>query len=330
LFANAPWRALAHLLVVAGFTLLLLMRALAPIVTTRLFPACEPTLEPWLFLRKVLGAMVLIGLALLIAGRRRARTHAGLPRRIGAGFFAALLGAVVVSGFLLEARKITSPAAFRRMTDEFAASADPAALASPRTPWASDYGVAFDLHSDAVAADVTDADRQLHDEACTSCHARPGSAFVSWTLARMSGPAARRLDAMLPFTTFFHVLVVPFGLLLHAAALHGAVPGRALPVEARVTRRALAVDARAGIAPPAANARSSARKASASPTSSWSCAHCRSGDSPRFATARIDHQRRTVPELQDPVPPAGLRGVDGRGAQAPGRHAARSEVPVLW
>jgi len=263
LFARARLRALAHLLVVSGFTLLVLTHALAPLVTARLFPGYQPTLEPWLSLRNLLGAMVLGGLVVLVVGRRRARSRMGLPRRPRATVFAALLGVVLATGFLLEAHKIASPRAFHRMTDTFAAAADPAALASLRALWAREYGVAFDVRTDAVAADVTDAGRRLHDEACAPCHAKPASAFVSWPLAKVMAPVAGTLDAasadawllhlhvlacfaglaLLPFTTFLHVLAAPFSLLLDAAARHGASPARPLPVETRATRRGLSVDA---------------------------------------------------------------------------------------
>jgi heterodisulfide reductase subunit C len=263
LFANAPWRALAHLSAVTGFTLLVATHALAPIVTARLFPGYQPTLEPWLFVRNLLGAMVLGGLVVLVVARWRARSRMGLPPRPRAAVFAALLGVVLATGFLLEAHKIASPRAFHRMTDTFAGAADPAALASLRALWAREYGVAFDVRTDAVAADVTDAGRRLHEESCASCHAKPASAFVSWPLARMMAPVAGVLDtvnadawllhlhvlacfagvALLPFTTFLHVLAAPFSLLLDAAARHRASPARPLPLAVRATRRALSVDA---------------------------------------------------------------------------------------
>jgi heterodisulfide reductase subunit C/nitrate reductase gamma subunit len=263
LFENAPWRALAHLCLVSGFTLLVLLHALGPLVTAHLFPGYQPTVEPWLFVRNLLGAMVLGGLIVLVVARRRARPRMGRPYRPRAALFATLLGVVVATGFLLEAHKIASPGAFHRMTDTFAGAADPAALASLRTLWAREYGVAFDVRNDAVAADVTEAGRQLHETSCVSCHAKPAAAFVSWPLAKAVAPVAGALDAvsadawllhlhvlacfaglaLLPFTTFLHVLAAPFSLLLDAAARHGAAPARPLPLAARATRRALSLDA---------------------------------------------------------------------------------------
>ncbi len=214
-------------------------------------------------MRNLLGGMVLGGLVVLVVARWRARSRLGLPHRPRAALFAALLGIVLATGFLLEAHKIASPRAFHRMTDAFAGAADPTALASLRTLWAREYGVAFDVRTDVVAADVTAAGRRLHEEACATCHARPASAFVSWPLAKMIAPVASTLDALsadawllhlhllacfaglalLPFTTFLHVLAAPFSLLLDAAARHGAAPARPLPLAARATRRALSLDA---------------------------------------------------------------------------------------
>jgi len=207
--------------------------------------------------------MVLGGLIVLVVARWQAQSRMGLPRRPRAAVFAALLGVVLTTGFLLEAHKIASPRAFHRMTDTFAGAADPSALASLRALWAREFGVAFDVHTDTVAADVTTAGRRLHEEACASCHAKPASAFVSWPLAKMIAPVAGTLDAvsadawllhlhllacfaglaLLPFTTFLHVLAAPFSLLLDAAARHGTAPARPLPLAARATRRGLSVDA---------------------------------------------------------------------------------------
>lgn len=261
LYARAPLRAVAHALLAAGVTLLVLTHAFASSIVATLHPAWQPTLEPWLFLRNLFGAMALAGLVLLVLGRRRARTP--MPRRRWALAFAALLGLVVASGFVLEAQKIASPRAFQRMTEQFAAAADPASLASLRALWARDYGVAFAPEAHAVSAAVTEAGTRLHESACAACHDRPAAAFVSWPLARAIAPVAARLDAMradawllhlhvlaglvglatLPFTTFFHVLAAPLALLTDAAARHRDPPAGRWPAGARAARRALAADA---------------------------------------------------------------------------------------
>jgi heterodisulfide reductase subunit C/nitrate reductase gamma subunit len=258
LFANEKLRWLAHLLMFVGFALLLLMHALAPIVTEKLFPGYQPTLAPYLFLRDFFGAMVLSGLALFLFGRRRQRTALPLLRRPLDAAFALLLAFVLVSGFLLEAQKIASPRAFYLMTEQFIGTSDPAKLEPLRALWASEFGVAFDDLKTPIAPHLVEEGRTLHRDACASCHAAPASAFVSYPVARLLAPVTGLLDqaradvwllylhvfacflglASLPFTRFFHVLAAPISLLVNAAA-----PTREFAAAGRASRRALALDA---------------------------------------------------------------------------------------
>ncbi|MBK9676428.1 MAG: hypothetical protein IPO82_14800 [Betaproteobacteria bacterium] len=263
LFAIAKLRWFAHLLVLVGFTLLLLIHALAPLVTAELFPAYQPTLNPFLFLRNLFGAMVVVGVALLLLARRRARAVLGEARQPFAATFVTLLGLVLVSGFLLEAHKIASPRAFDRMVDQFAGATDPAQLAPLRALWASEFGVAFPELKAPIDPVLVDAGRHLHRESCASCHAKPASAFVSYPLARVLAPVTGLLDAgradawllhlhvfacllglaSLPFTRFFHAVASPLSLLVDAAARHRAAGAPKVAVAARSSRRALALDA---------------------------------------------------------------------------------------
>ncbi len=262
LLAQERLRWLAHLLVLAGFTLLVLMHALAPLVTARLFAAYEPTLDPYLFLRNLSGAMVLLGTALLVSGRRTARTGPGHARRWQDAAFVALLGFVLVTGFLLEAHKIASPLAFERMTSEYLGARNEAQLKPLRALWASEFGVSFGGSEAPLDPVLVEQGRKLHAAACAACHDRPRSAFVSYPLARMLAPLTSLLDqwhaaawlsnlhllacllglASLPFTGFFHVLAGPLSLLANAVARDRARRGRVLSLAARATRRAMAAD----------------------------------------------------------------------------------------
>ncbi len=263
LFAIAKLRWFAHLLILVGFTLLLLIHALAPLVTAELFPAYQPTLNPFLFLRNLFGAMVVVGVALLLLARRRAQAVPGEARQPLAATFVAILGLVLVSGFLLEAHKIASPRAFDRMVDQFAGATDPAQLAPLRALWASEFGVAFPELKAPIDPVLVEQGRHLHRDACASCHAKPASAFVSYPLARVMAPVTGLLDAgradawlldlhvfacllglaSLPFTRFFHAVASPLGLLVDATARHRATSAPKVAVEARASRRALALDA---------------------------------------------------------------------------------------
>jgi heterodisulfide reductase subunit C/nitrate reductase gamma subunit len=258
LFASGKLRWFGHLLIVVGFTLLLLMHALAPVVTERLFPGYQSTLDPYLFLRNLFGAMVVVGLVLLLRGRRRQRTGLAPTRRPIDAVFVALLATVLATGFLLEGHKIASPRAFDRMAEQFIGSTDRAELEPLRALWANEFGVAFDDLKAPRAPEVLEQGREQHRKACAACHAAPASAFVSYPIARMLGPVAGLLDtaradawllylhvvacfvglASLPFTLFFHALAAPVSLLVN-----GAAPNRAFSGAGRAVRRAQALDA---------------------------------------------------------------------------------------
>ncbi|MDP3617468.1 MAG: 4Fe-4S dicluster domain-containing protein, partial [Rhodoferax sp.] len=258
LYRSDKSRWLAHFLVFVGFMLLLLMHALAALVTVKLFPGYESTRNPYLFLRNLSGAMVLVGVALFLFGLWRRRMRFAPARRPMAAAFVALLGLVLVTGFLLEADKIASPQAFYRMARQFHGSTDPAQLMPLRALWASEFGVAFDDLKGPVAADVMRQGRAMHEADCATCHARAASAFVSYPIARVLAPLAAVLDrghaetwllylhvfgcfiglATLPFTRFFHAAAAPISLLVN-----GAAPGRAFSSAASASRRALALDA---------------------------------------------------------------------------------------
>jgi len=258
LYTTDRVRWLGHLLMFAGFMLLLLMHALAAVVTVKLFPGYEPTRAPYLFLRNLFGAMVVIGVALFLFGLWRRRTSHGPVRRPMAAAFVALLGFVLVTGFLLEADKIASPRAFYRMARQFSGTTDPAELKPLRAVWAREFGVAFDDLEELLASDVMAKGRELHDDDCATCHATPASAFVSYPVARALAPLAGLLDegrvdawllylhvfacflglATLPFTRFYHAVAAPASLLVN-----GAAPNREFSIAGRASRRALALDA---------------------------------------------------------------------------------------
>ena len=257
LYANDKTRWLGHLLMFFGFMLLLVLHALAPVVTEQLFSGYESTRAPWLFLRNLFGAMVVAGIALFAYGVWRRRARFAPVRGPTAAAFGALLGLVLVTGFLLEADKIASPRAFHRMAQENGVT-DPAELEPLRALWAAEYGVAFGDLRQPAAPELLEKGRAVHEEGCASCHARPQSAFVSYPLARALAPAAGALDAAradiwllylhvfacfvglatLPFTRFYHVVAAPASLLVDAAA-----PRREFSAAARASRRALALDA---------------------------------------------------------------------------------------
>ncbi len=257
LYRSDKLRWLAHLLIFVGFMLLLLMHGLAAVVTARLFPGYESTRMPYLFLRNLFGAMVVVGLALFLFGLWRRRTRLAPTRRPMAWAFIALLGLVLATGFLLEANKIASPQAFYRMARQNGIT-DPAQLEPLRVFWAREFGVAFDDLKQPIAPDAMRKGHEMHEADCADCHAWATFAFVSYPVARLLAPLAQVLDearthawllylhvlacfmglATLPFTRFFHAVAAPISLLVNGATQRGA-----LSSAGRATRRALALDA---------------------------------------------------------------------------------------
>ena len=251
-------RWLAHLLMFVGFMALLLMHALATLVTVKLFPGYESTRNPYLFLRNLFGAMTLLGLSLFLFGLWRRRTRFAPARPPMAAAFIALLGFVLLTGFVLEANKIVSPQVFYRMAKEFNGTAAPVELMPLRAVWGSEFGVAFDDLKRPIPPDLLRQGRAMHEADCATCHASAASAFVSYPLSRLLAPLARVLDegqapdwllylhvfacfiglATLAFTRFFHAVAAPVSLLVN-----GAAPAQAFTSAGLATRRALALDA---------------------------------------------------------------------------------------
>jgi heterodisulfide reductase subunit C/nitrate reductase gamma subunit len=258
LFAREKLRWLGHQLILTGFTGLVLVHALASVLAGKLSPGYQPTLDPYMFLRNLAGVMVFVGIAMVFAGRRRQQTGFPQSRRPIDAIFVALLGTILVSGFLLEAHKIASPRAFYRMTDQFIGTTDPEELKPLRALWASEFGVAFDDMGDGIEPAVIAEGRELHGDACASCHAKPTSAFISYTAAKVLAPLSGALDearadtwllylhlfacfiglALLPFSRFFHAVADPVSLLVNGAARE-----REFSSAGRASRRALALDA---------------------------------------------------------------------------------------
>jgi nitrate reductase gamma subunit len=95
-----------HMCIYYGFILLLLMHGLDKIVTSSLFPEYYPTLNPFLFLRDFFGVLVLLGV--VIAVYRRFVLKVPRLRTSPMDLYAIIiLGVIILSGFLLEASKIT-------------------------------------------------------------------------------------------------------------------------------------------------------------------------------------------------------------------------------
>ena len=235
IFKASYWRWLMHMSLFAGFMLLLLMHAFEDQITAALFPEYASTLNPYMFLRNLGGALVMVGIIIAIFRRSVLRglkyvTHAGDKLAL------IILALIMVSGFLLESFQIISAPIFDEMVEDYSGSDDPEELAALRHYWASEFSVVFDGSFDQPDAALWQQGRELHEESCAECHSNPRSAFVSYPLAKAAKINAGLLNrlradiwmwyvhflscfvglAVLPFTKFFHFISTPLRLLVNA------------------------------------------------------------------------------------------------------------------
>jgi heterodisulfide reductase subunit C/nitrate reductase gamma subunit len=251
------WRWLMHMSIFAGFLLLLLMHALDGQITRVIFPEYESTLNPFLFLRNLGGALVLAGIVVAIY-RRCASRQLKFITRASDRLALAILAVIIMSGFLLESFQIISAPIFNQMVEDYFGSDDPEEVAALKAYWAEDYAVAFDVPRAAVSASLTAKGRMLHKESCAGCHSNPRSAFVSFPLAKAAQIKAGLLNrvradiglwyvhflacfiglALLPFTKFFHLIATPLRLLVNSVE-----PQSAAAAINRETGRAMGLDA---------------------------------------------------------------------------------------
>ena len=231
-----------HFCIAYGFIFLLLMHALDRFVSQKLFPgyfspelsALNP-LNPFLFLRNLFGAMMLVGLG--IAAYRRIFNRVMRLTTRGIDIYAlVVLAFIALSGFFLEATKIVSHERYGEMVADFSSVSDEQESAALRAYWAKEYAVVFPKTPMMDAASLTKG-QEVHVNNCASCHSRPTAAFVSYGLAKAITPAALTLSqksirefllyfhflvcfiglALLPFTKFFHILTSPLMLLINGA-----------------------------------------------------------------------------------------------------------------
>jgi len=224
-------RLLMHIFIFGGFMFLFLMHALDKQITEVLFPDYISTLNPFMFLRNLFGAMVLIGLTIawfrrkILNSIKKITNHADMYAII-------ILAVIIISGFLLEGVKIISSSIFNQMVEDYAELEDPEEIKQLKLYWAKDFGVVFpDL--DLKNSELLELGQDLHEENCMDCHTRPNQAFISYPISKAIGPMAAGLDkidaatwfwyihvlacfiglASLPFTKFFHMISSPVNLL---------------------------------------------------------------------------------------------------------------------
>lgn len=252
-----PLRWLMHFTMFAGILLLVIFHALDDQVSAELFSDYYSTVNPYLFLRNLFGAMVLAGI--VIAACRRLFSQrlrkVSAPQDILA---LVLLSIIIFSGFFVEGSQIISEPVFDEMVEDYGDPEDSEALIALRSYWAANYGVVFADTQDSGNPDLIEAGEEVHQESCMGCHARPTWAFVSNPVSKMIKPAgiganSIRLDlilwkvhflccfallAYLPFSKFMHLFTSSISLMVRSLE-----DQKALWPANRITRRVISLDA---------------------------------------------------------------------------------------
>lgn len=256
LFKVSKKRWLGHMLLFYGCLVLIVMHALHVLLADKLFSDYQATLNPFLLLRNVFGVATLVGVVLMTSGRKKDWGKVRPARLPIDALFGILVVVIVVTGFLLEAQKMSSPKAFNRMAEEYGIDEDE--IKGLRWVWKLDYGVAFPDLEGEPDPDLLEEGRGYNEDYCVGCHSKPQHAFVSYPVAKAAGLIATSTDAanvdkgllyihifacffaiaLLPFTRVFHVVADPISLVVR-----GAASSAPLSKAGRVNRRALAMDA---------------------------------------------------------------------------------------
>jgi heterodisulfide reductase subunit C/nitrate reductase gamma subunit len=246
-----------HMCIYYGFILLLLMHGLDKIVTSALFPEYYSTVNPFLFLRDFFGVLVLLGVG--VALYRRFVLKVTRLRTSPMDLYAIIILAVImISGFLLEATKITSYSRFQEMVEEYTIAADEEELSSLEAYWVAKFGVVSPEVKGPFDGEILQAGKEAHELSCIQCHSNPRWGFAGYAASRITKPLAITLDktdapailwyihflacmlglAYLPFSKMFHIFTTPLSLLANS------VMDKETSVPANVaTRQLLELDA---------------------------------------------------------------------------------------
>jgi heterodisulfide reductase subunit C/nitrate reductase gamma subunit len=224
-----------HMLLYAAFMLLLLMHALEDIITSPLLISYYSTVNPYYFLRDLLGAMVIFGLGIAIY-RRFILKVPRLSTNPRDHYAIIILAVIMISGVFLSGSKITSHTAYQEMVEEYGALEDEREMAALESFWVEEFDVVSPSVKGPFDEDLLAEGEDLHQMNCAECHSKPQWAFMSDAVAKLSKPIALSLDrlgatrflwwvhilacliglAYLPFSKMFHIIASPLSLLANA------------------------------------------------------------------------------------------------------------------
>jgi heterodisulfide reductase subunit C/nitrate reductase gamma subunit len=229
-----------HICIYGGFMLLLLMHALDKYVTAGLFDKYYSTINPFMFLRDLFGAFVILGVAIAIYRRFILR----VPRLISNAmdiYTIIIVAVIMLSGVFLEATKMVAYSDYQRMVKEYSGLSDPQELKALEAYWVKEFGTVSPNLKGPFDAKILDQGRELHQSSCAECHAKPQWAFAGYGTAKLISPMGLGVDrarlpsllwylhvlacwvglAYLPFSKMFHIFTSQLSLLANAVMEKG-------------------------------------------------------------------------------------------------------------
>ena len=256
-FKENPFRWLIHILIYGGFMLLLLMHALDSFITQALFPDYAATLNPFMFLRDLFGALVIIGI--LLAVYRRFIMKAPRLTTTPMDTYAIVIVAVIMlSGILLEGVKIPSYTRYKQMVEDYAGLEEGEEDYQALTAfWVKEFHTVAPDMTEPFSPELIETGREYHEMSCMACHSKPQWAFTGYLVSQAVTPIALPVDragiptvlwyihflsclvglAYLPFSKFIHLITTPLSLVVNSVMDTSADPANI------ATRQALEFDA---------------------------------------------------------------------------------------
>ena len=230
------FRWLTHIFIYVAFILLLLMHALDKFITSALFSSYSATLNPFLFLRDLFGALVIIGICMAIYRRFILK-----PTRIKTNpmdtYAIIILAIIMLSGILLEGAKIGSYAIYKNMVTDYAGLEEGEEDFKALTAfWVAKFGTISPDIKAPFKDEMLEAGKEIHEMSCSGCHSRAQWAFIGYPVAKAFKGAALTFDkagvhtlllyihflacfiglAYLPFSKFLHIITSPLSLLANS------------------------------------------------------------------------------------------------------------------
>jgi heterodisulfide reductase subunit C/nitrate reductase gamma subunit len=233
-------RWVAHMAIFWGFTLLVVFHALDAFVTAKLFQGYYPTLNPFLTLRDLFGALVIFGMALGLF-RRFALKKPRVFSHAQDVYVLVALGVIGISGPLLLGAKMASYTTYQTMVKDYTFEHSEKELLALEAYWVNNFGLVSPTLSPPFPKETLELGKTTHEQTCASCHSGHRSAFLSFRVAKAIRPIALALDrvnfssalyylhflavwfvlAYLPFSKMFHAIAGPLSLLANTAQENG-------------------------------------------------------------------------------------------------------------